>query len=192
MDQGAQPSIFAGLKVLNGETAGHVLYPLQTETMIGRVKSAGLFVPDLRASRKHCQIQWRGRYVVIDMSSNGTWLNGNRLERSAETPLNTGDTIRIGSTEIEFRLAGQPVPAQSAPPAQAPAPGAPIPAPGPAAAAPPVDYVFDFDDDDDGGEVKPTSSGLSGIFSDKDIWSSQQTQKFKALTPEDMRDPLDP
>ncbi len=53
-------------------------------------------------SRTHCRIRSAGRgFVVEDAgSTNGTRLNGQRIQ-GAE-PLCSGDTIRIGATEIVF------------------------------------------------------------------------------------------
>ncbi len=57
---------------------------------------------DPSLSRTHCKIRGAGRGFVIEDagSANGTRLNGRRIQ-SAE-PLCSGDTIRIGSTEIVF------------------------------------------------------------------------------------------
>ena len=48
-------------------------------------------------------------YVVEDLdSTTGTWVNGQRAKRS---PLNHGDVVRVGSTEIaiDFEWASDPV-----------------------------------------------------------------------------------
>lgn len=57
---------------------------------------------DPSLSRTHCRIRDAGKgFVVEDAgSTNGTRLNGRRIE-GAE-PLCSGDTIKIGSTEIVF------------------------------------------------------------------------------------------
>ena len=169
-----QPSVFAGIKVLSGERTGVVLYPLGIDTIIGRLQAAQLFVPDMRSSRKHCLVAYRNdRYFLIDMSSNGTSLNGERVQRTAETPLQNGDIIQIGTTEMELRIAQTPATARPAPNASGP----PVAnAPAPAAGQPPgMEFVFDFE-----GETTD-SGGLDRVFYDfeeKDKWSSLSTQRM--------------
>lgn len=172
------PSVFAGIKVLSGERAGVVLYPLPIDTIIGRLQTAQLFVPDMRSSRKHCLVAYRNdRYFLIDMSSNGTSLNGERVQRTAETPLQSGDIIQIGTTEMEFRLAQAPAKAQPAPTSAAP-PAANANSPAPAGQPPGMEFVFDFEGEaTDGG-------GLDRVFYDfeeKDKWSSLSTQRMPNL-----------
>ena len=101
-----QPGIPAGLRITNGAREGFVAYPLKIENSIGRLKTVDVFIPDLKSSRQHCMILWdRGHWLLMDLSSNGTYLNGQRIERTTDVPLSNNDVIRIGQTEIEFRLA---------------------------------------------------------------------------------------
>ena len=66
----------------------------QTRTRIGRVDDCDVVLPDDAVSRSHCVIdQADGGYWVLDRSSNGTFLNGERLTRSK---LSDGDKLRIG------------------------------------------------------------------------------------------------
>lgn len=126
-DTDAPPPVYAGLKVLSGEREGLVQYPLKKSTLVGRLKAVDVFLPDVKCSRRHCLVHWNGAgYVLVDVSANGTWLNGAKVDKQSETPLNSGDMIRIGETQLEFRLAGsaQPV-AASAPAAPAQAPASP-------------------------------------------------------------------
>lgn len=53
-------------------------------------------------SRSHCTIVMeRGRAVVVDHSSYGTYLNGSRIEGRA--PLVAGDCLRLGSPGVELQ-----------------------------------------------------------------------------------------
>ena len=58
---------------------------------------------DGKASRLHAVLErLSGRWCVRDLSSsNGTWVNGERIW--AERPLRHGDEIRIGETRLLFR-----------------------------------------------------------------------------------------
>jgi hypothetical protein len=69
---------------------------------IGRSKEADVQIEDRYASSIHARLFSReGRHFVEDMkSTNGTLLNGARLEGEAE--LRDGDTIQIGDTALHF------------------------------------------------------------------------------------------
>ena len=57
-------------------------------------------------SRRHAAITWRsGALHVVDMgSSNGTFLNNERIKHNQPAVLHTGDTLRFGALVVEFRL----------------------------------------------------------------------------------------
>jgi hypothetical protein len=59
------------------------------------------------ASRHHATIQRSDNaYTLTDLgSTNGTYVNGNRIASFAPQPLSPGDMIKIGEVEIEFRWA---------------------------------------------------------------------------------------
>ena len=75
--------------------------------VIGRRKQSDLVIGDSRASRTHAIIAGKGRRFVIkdNGSSNGTAVNGNRIET---LELSDGDIISIGGLEMTFRLDGGP------------------------------------------------------------------------------------
>lgn len=65
--------------------------------------------PDI--SRDHFEIRVdaeRGTAFVIDTSTNGTRVNGARIERAVSVPLWSGDRITIGGVHLEFRTELQP------------------------------------------------------------------------------------
>ncbi len=79
------------------------LFPVEeTETILGRQKSADLRVRDGKASRQHCKIVLTGDgATLMDMgSSNGTFVNGTRVE---QCKLGDGDLIRLGDTVLRVR-----------------------------------------------------------------------------------------
>jgi len=62
-----------------------------------------LLPDDAALSTRHAQItQQRGAYVLEDLgSTNGTFVNG---ERITKTVLRDGDLLRLGNTQLKFRL----------------------------------------------------------------------------------------
>jgi adenylate cyclase len=67
-----------------------------------------LVIPDPEISRTHLEIRLDAagdRAFVIDTSTNGTLVNGMRLERAVPRPLRPGDEIRIGDVALTFRSA---------------------------------------------------------------------------------------
>jgi phosphoserine phosphatase RsbU/P len=69
---------------------------------IGRASDCTIPIKDRYLSRRHAEIiAQEGGWFVKDLgSANGTYLNGARVER--DSPLRTGDRIRLGDTEIVF------------------------------------------------------------------------------------------
>ncbi|HEY5609901.1 MAG TPA: SpoIIE family protein phosphatase [Thermoanaerobaculia bacterium] len=78
-------------------------YSLRDEGVsIGRAAECSIPIKDRYLSRKHAEIVLEdGHWVLKDCgSANGTYLNGTRVE--IDSPLHTGDRIRLGDTEIVF------------------------------------------------------------------------------------------
>lgn len=74
-------------------------YFLQSHHSFGRLKnSVNTFIDDSFVSKVHAFIEWNDRYWLLrDVSSNGTWLNGNKLSRNQVVQLNVGDVINFAS-----------------------------------------------------------------------------------------------
>jgi hypothetical protein len=72
-------------------------------TVIGRSRDCDIVVADSNASRHHAEIRHVGiDYHLVDLgSTNGTLLNGHRVQRQA---LADGDRILLGTTEIVVEL----------------------------------------------------------------------------------------
>ena len=90
----------------------------QTRTRIGRVDDCDVVLPDTEVSRSHCVIdQLDGAYVLLDRSSNGTFLNGERVQRS---PLKDGDRLKVGPFLVvcDFKDASSARPTEEAQPEQ--------------------------------------------------------------------------
>lgn len=72
---------------------------------LGRAPGNRVVIPSERVSRRHAVIRrvGNGTFQFIDLgSSNGTYLNGQRLERPV--PLRDGCVIEIGSQKMVFRM----------------------------------------------------------------------------------------
>jgi pSer/pThr/pTyr-binding forkhead associated (FHA) protein len=88
---------------------------------VGRDASCGVVVAQNEVSRKHAElVPTAGGYEVRDLSANGVFINGGRIEEAHV--LSRADVIRVGSEEFRFYadLASAP-----------PRPVAPTPAPPP-------------------------------------------------------------
>ena len=58
-------------------------------------------------SRRHCSVQYDSytdSFKVTDMSSNGTYVNGQQMVKDQETQLPVGTVIALGNGENQFRL----------------------------------------------------------------------------------------
>src|SRR5689334_9919231 len=71
---------------------------------IGRAPENQLVLSDAMVSSHHAQLRRQGQgYEIVDLgSSNGTFVNGQRLSPNAPYRLSSGDQIRVGSTTYTF------------------------------------------------------------------------------------------
>ena len=114
-----------------GESGPERRVPIIDQLFVGREcagikESRRLVIPDPEISRTHLEIRLDAvgdQAFVIDTSSNGTLLNGVRLERAAALPIRPGDEIRIGEVALSFdsqrfttveKIAAKPTLARSA------------------------------------------------------------------------------
>ena len=93
------------LQFMEGQRAGEILPLVSNSVTIGRSIGELLF-EDTEVSSKHCTIQvTAGELLLVDHASrNGTFLNGQRTERSR---LRAGDSVRIG--QVNFRIIEWPM-----------------------------------------------------------------------------------
>jgi hypothetical protein len=104
------PARTPSLVFVNGAHAGESVPLLPTTLTIGREHDNNVELKDPDVARYHARIVYeRGNYIVEDLeSTTGTWVNG---EKTRKSPLNHGDVVRVGSTEIaiDFEWASDPV-----------------------------------------------------------------------------------
>jgi serine phosphatase RsbU (regulator of sigma subunit) len=101
----------AFLVTLQGPEVGRK-FPLQdARTLVGRQFDSTICLPGKAVSRHHAQIEQRdGGFLVADLdSSNGTFLNGQKLAAHTPTPFTERDTLQIGP--YLFALRQEPTPA---------------------------------------------------------------------------------
>ncbi len=75
---------------------------------LGRAPDNQLVINDSKASSHHAEIRFVGQnYTITDLgSTNGTFVNEQRLERNVPRSLHTGDNIRIGDTLLTYEVTG--------------------------------------------------------------------------------------
>src|SRR5215212_6239034 len=102
------------LRVAQGDGAEQTL-ELVSDVVLGRESGADVVLsdPSGQVSRRHARILVRGTEAVIEdlMSTNGTIVNGERLE--GPYALRAGDKVELGGCTLEFVPATPPAPASS-------------------------------------------------------------------------------
>jgi pSer/pThr/pTyr-binding forkhead associated (FHA) protein len=76
--------------------------PLTSERIVlGRSRECDVRLTDANVSRRHAEVRHEDdEFWIVDLgSTNGTELNGKRIERAR---LADGDTITLGATEVGF------------------------------------------------------------------------------------------
>ena len=96
------------LVVVGGDQAGKAIPIRTSEFLIGRGEECHLRPHSKSISRKHCAIVAEGDRLTIEDfgSTNGTFVNGERLQQRRE--LNNGDRIKILKWEFELQVTANP------------------------------------------------------------------------------------
>lgn len=91
------------LVITSGAREGMELVLGDEPLTIGRSAESGLVIRDEYTSTHHARLMlWNGDWMIQDLdSTNGTFLNGNRVTQPTPVPLNT--PVRIGTTSFELR-----------------------------------------------------------------------------------------
>ncbi|HXE56857.1 MAG TPA: FHA domain-containing protein, partial [Gemmatimonadales bacterium] len=86
-------------------------YRVEDGLSIGRDAACDVVVDGKDVSRNHAEIRLGAAgYVVTDRSTNGTYVNGERV--AGERPLARGDVIRVGAAEFRFHAEAMPAGAE--------------------------------------------------------------------------------
>jgi predicted component of type VI protein secretion system len=110
------------LKVTRGNAAGTSI-EVEDELVIGRqAEEVGRLAEDIEISRRHARIFREGSgFAVEDLgSTNGTFLNGRRIEKPEL--LGVGDQLEMGGTTMIVQVSAPAPPADTAAPAAVGAP----------------------------------------------------------------------
>ena len=99
----ATRDVKAELKILSGPLVGRSINLDRDVTTIGSVAGNTVLLTDTGVSRKHVGIKRVDNgYELADLgSTNGVYVNG---EKVARRKLEVGDVIRVGTTEMVFRV----------------------------------------------------------------------------------------
>lgn len=123
----------AKLVVLTAGLAGRSCELNVDRTTIGRVDDNTFPITEPSVSSHHCEIFLRGSDVLVkDLNStNGTFINGNKISESVLKP---GEVLKLGQIELRLEVDGMAA-APAAPSGPAPSAHSAAPAPGPPASS---------------------------------------------------------
>src|SRR5687768_6241188 len=115
-------------------------------TVIGRREDCDLRIPLGDVSRKHCRLVRDGDVLKVEDlgSSNGTFLNGQRVQEALLSP---GDSIQVGPVVFVLQIDGEPADDELSPVTMEPAA---------------ADIGAGSLDSDDSGPLHPTSTSEAG------------------------------
>jgi hypothetical protein len=97
-------SLTATRLVITGGAKEGLELPLPPEQLtIGRASESGLVIRDDYTSTHHARLRlWKDGWVIQDLdSTNGTFLDGDRVFVPTQVPVNT--PVKIGTTSFELR-----------------------------------------------------------------------------------------
>jgi len=95
------------LHSVNEDSGEEILYTLEGNHWVaGRSSSCQIRLTEKKSSRHHFELSRSAQgYELIDLgSSNGTYLNGERLTPQVRTSITLGDEIRVGKTKLIFEM----------------------------------------------------------------------------------------
>jgi serine protease Do len=102
-DGDTAPIDYGSIKFISGSLAGKHFPITPDGAYVGRDTSlAQIVIPDPRISKRHLWIGVReGRVIITDQNSrNGTFINDPKSQRVTESPLNPGDTVILGESDV--------------------------------------------------------------------------------------------
>ncbi len=95
--------------VIEADSVGERVVPVASRMHVGREclgvdERQRLLLDDPAISRDHLEIRLDPEPALVDTSSNGTRINGRRVERGENNPLADGDVITLGTSRLTVRL----------------------------------------------------------------------------------------
>lgn len=104
-ERSGRPSRKTARELLVTDLDGKRTLPLRDVITVGRAASCDLQVADNYVSNVHARIYaGDGGYWLEDLgSTNGTFLNEEKVMESTPVTVGTGDTVRVGKATLELR-----------------------------------------------------------------------------------------
>jgi pSer/pThr/pTyr-binding forkhead associated (FHA) protein len=100
------PSPVPMLVQLQGDREGRELALPEGDSILGRSRKADIFLDGNNVSRRHAllRVSEHGTAVIEDLdSTNGTWVNGDRLLGRTRRRLSNGDLVQLGDVQLRFQ-----------------------------------------------------------------------------------------
>lgn len=96
--------VFHCLEIANGSQDGQRFVISPQGLKIGRVPPADVILSDRQVSRAHCTVELDGAALkVVDLgSTNGTFVDGKRVEKTAALPV--GSLLRVGTVALRHQV----------------------------------------------------------------------------------------
>jgi len=96
------------LVVQAGPSVGNAFRLTPPEVTVGRNPDATIALSDATVSWQHARLTAHGAaWTIADLgSTNGTSVNGERIEPNREVPIDPGAEIRLGDAVVRFEESG--------------------------------------------------------------------------------------
>ena len=96
------------VKSNSGQAPQDYVFTMEERVVLGRSPESAVPLEGTSISREHLALELVGDSVyAIDLSNNGTWVNGNRLKKEERVQLSSGDSLELPEYQISFRIRGQ-------------------------------------------------------------------------------------
>ena len=95
---------------MSGDNAGTTVdIPLDRGLVVGRTRNYAqvIFEQDEFISKKHCEVYYdsiEDALYVTDYSTNGTWVNGYRLNRNQVYAVEKGSMVVLANQKCSFKV----------------------------------------------------------------------------------------
>lgn len=98
------------LQILTGDNAGQtIMLPLNSGVIVGRANNLAqiVFLQDKYVSKKHCEVYYDSlnkTFYIEDFSTNGTWINGFRLNKNQVYTVSNGSVVVLANKVCSFKV----------------------------------------------------------------------------------------
>lgn len=96
--------------IISGDNEGMTIdMPLDRGVIVGRTKNYAqiIFKQDEFISKKHCEVYYdslEDLIYITDLSTNGTWVNGYKLNRNQIYSVNKGSVVTLANQKCSFKV----------------------------------------------------------------------------------------